>query len=205
MKLSVERGRRVVGAVGVDVQADLEALGVVARRLGVGQRRVGIDVRGAADALPVGHRAARPGWRRVYWSKRPAVPPLAWSSPVMTTAAFTPRGKYQKRGSGFLSAVHRADQVGEQALLLVGLRDGHLVRGRPSRAGRRPLRAEEQVVGADRRRCRRAPGRPRPGCPGACRRRPRQVVGERRRLPAVGADARAASRPGWRWRCVASE
>ena len=32
-----------------------------------------------------------------------AVPPLPWSSPVMTTTAFSPRGKYQKRGSGLRS------------------------------------------------------------------------------------------------------
>ncbi len=39
------------------------------------------------------------------WSKRLAVAPLAWSSPVMITAALSPRGRYQKRGIGFLSAV----------------------------------------------------------------------------------------------------
>ena len=39
-------------------------------------------------------------------AKRPAVPPgAAWSSPVMITAALSPRGRYQKRGIGFLSAV----------------------------------------------------------------------------------------------------
>ena len=39
------------------------------------------------------------------WSNRPAVPPPAWSSPVMITAALRPRGRYQNRGIGFLSAV----------------------------------------------------------------------------------------------------
>ncbi len=38
-----------------------------------------------------------------YWLKRPAVPPCAWSSPVMTTTAFSPRGRYQKRGIGLRS------------------------------------------------------------------------------------------------------
>jgi hypothetical protein len=33
------------------------------------------------------------------------VPPTAWSSPVITTTAFSPRGRYQNRGSGFLSAL----------------------------------------------------------------------------------------------------
>ena len=42
-----------------------------------------------------------------YWFQRAFEPPSAWSSPVMITAALTPRGKYQKRGSGFLSAVSR--------------------------------------------------------------------------------------------------
>ena len=45
------------------------------------------------------------GLAAMNWSNRPAVPPPAWSSPVMITAALTPRGKYQNRGIGFLSAV----------------------------------------------------------------------------------------------------
>ena len=36
----------------------------------------------------------------LYWLNRPTVPPLAWSSPVITIAAFRLRGRYQKRGSG---------------------------------------------------------------------------------------------------------
>src|SRR3954452_660078 len=40
------------------------------------------------------------GLLALYCSKRPAVPPVAWSSPVATTTAFLPRGKYHSRGSG---------------------------------------------------------------------------------------------------------
>ena len=36
-----------------------------------------------------------------------AVPLLAWSSPVITTTALWRFGKYQKRGSGFLSRFAR--------------------------------------------------------------------------------------------------
>ena len=90
------------------------------------------------------------GLSALYWSKRPAVPPLAWSSPVMTTTAFSPRGKYQKRGSGLRSRFMLADQVGEQALLLVGLRDRDLVEVDPVGLRVAGRGAEEQVVGADR-------------------------------------------------------
>ena len=47
------------------------------------------------------------------------------------TTAFLPFGKYQKRGKRLLAGVHVQDQVGQQALLLVGLRDGHLVQVDP--------------------------------------------------------------------------
>src|SRR4051794_7136341 len=40
------------------------------------------------------------GLLALYCSKRPAVPPVAWSSPVATTTAFLPRGKYHSRGNG---------------------------------------------------------------------------------------------------------
>ncbi len=43
------------------------------------------------------------GLAAMNWSKRPPVPPLAWSSPVMTTAAFLPLGRYQNLGNGLES------------------------------------------------------------------------------------------------------
>ena len=68
----------------------------------------------------------------------------------MTTTAFSPRGKYQKRGSGLRSRFIVHDQVGEQALLLVGLRDRDLVEVDPVGLDVTGL-PEEEVVGADRR------------------------------------------------------
>ena len=48
------------------------------------------------------------GLRALKRSNANAVPPGAfpgeWSSPLITTTAFSPRGRYQKRGSGILSA-----------------------------------------------------------------------------------------------------
>ena len=99
----------------------------------------------------------------------------------MMTTARSSRGKYQKRGSGLRSSVHLQNQVGEQALLLVGLRNRDL--GEVDPVG------EEQIVGADRRRAvafLSGPGRV------ALTRvddRARQIVGECRRLAAVAADA----------------
>ena len=78
------------------------------------------------------------------------MPPLPWSSPVITTAAFLSRGRNQNRGSGFRSQVHLLDQVGEQALLLVGLRDRDLVEVDPVGLDVPGLGAEEEIVGADR-------------------------------------------------------
>ena len=68
-------------------------------------RRAGVQVRRRADALPVGDGAA--GGRSapsnpVELRRRAAL--VAWSSPVMTTAAFSPRGRYQKRGIGRASS-----------------------------------------------------------------------------------------------------
>ena len=62
------------------------------------------------------------------------------------------------------------DQVREQALLLVRLRDRHLVEVDPVglRVARRRCRRTGRPSGSAR--CRRAPGPTTPGCPGACRR-----------------------------------
>ena len=65
----------------------------------------------------------------------------------MTTTAFSPRGKYQKRGQRLAIHVHQQDQVRQQPLLFVGLRNGDLVEIDPVR----PAAAEEQIVRAARR------------------------------------------------------
>ena len=126
------------------------------------------------------------GLSALNWSKRPAVPPLPWSSPVMMTTAFLPFGKYQKRGSGFLLSFMCEDQVREQALLLVGLRNRDLVRGRPSPAATSPVFvAVELVVGPDRRKTVALLRRPGRVALARVDDRRRQVVGERRRLAAA--------------------
>ena len=170
-----QRRRRPVAQPGScrrrrDVQRDLEALRRVGGGLRVRERRVRVDVRRRAHALPVGDRAAGRAGGHVAGRSGRRCRRCAWSSPVITTAAFSPRGRYQKRGSGVRSRVHQRDQVRQQPLLLVGLRDRDLVQVDPVGLQVAGLGAEEQVVRAGRRRCRRDPGRPRPGCPGACRR-----------------------------------
>ena len=135
------------------------------------------------------------GCRAMLWSNRPlgaAVVP--WSSPVRTTAAFRPRGRYQKRGSGIRSLLMLDDEVGEQALLLVGLRDRDLGRGRPSRAAvAPPKKRSSERIGADAVALLARPGRV------ALARlddRPREVVGEGRGLAAARRRC-AGSPPGW--------
>ena len=108
----------------------------------------------------------------------------------MTTTAFSPRGKYQNRGSGFVSQVHLLDEVGQQPLLLVGLRDRDLVQVDPVGLDVTGLSPKNRSSERDRRRDAVAlvagPGRV------ALARvddRPREVVGEGRGLTAVRADA----------------
>ena len=82
---------------------------------------------------------------------------------------------------------HLRDQVREQALLLVGLRDVHLVEVDP--VGHAGIAAHEQVVGADRRKAVAFVALPvRVALPGPDD-RAREVVGERGDLAARGADA----------------
>ena len=99
--------------------------------------------------------------------------------------------------------VHLQDQVREQPLLLVGLRNRDLVEVDP--VGLRVARrgAEEQIVGANRRQAVAVLAGPRRIALARVDDRSREVVGERRRLAAVRADAaqrhrRAASSRSWR-------
>ena len=79
------------------------------------------------------------------------LPPLC-SSAVMTMAATSPRGRYQNRGSGSAVEGRRGQDVGQEPLLLVGLRDLDLRSGRRSPAvGRqRPRRRTGRWRGRDR-------------------------------------------------------
>ena len=153
-----------------DVQRDLEALRPCsAAAWALRERRVRIDVRRRRGRTPSRRPSSRPGCAPCSWSKRRRCRRCAWSSPVMTTTAFSPRGKYQKRGSGLRSAFIVHDQVREQPLLLVGLRDRDLVEVDPVGLSPGWRRRTGRRSGSGRLR-RRAPGRPTPGCPGGCRR-----------------------------------
>ena len=106
-----------------------------------------------------------------------------------------------------LVEVHRRDQVGQQALLLVGLRDVEVVRVDPVGLDVARLGAVEQVVRADRRSARAVAllARPRRVALARVDDRAGEVVGERRGLAAGGADVAQRARPGWRWPSLAFE
>ena len=162
------------------VQRDLEALGLVGGHLRAADRRAGEDVGGRSDALPVGHRAARGALREV--AIELALRPVLGVR--LAAAAVVVAGEHD-RGLPAIGQVpearqrdpigrHLGDEVGQEALLLIGARGRHAVEIDPVGLHVAGLGPEEEVVGADRprwgRTARRAPGRPTPGCPGACRR-----------------------------------
>ena len=169
------------------MQRDLEPLGLVGASLGVGERRVGIHVRGRADTLPVRDRAAGRacGLEVVELAARPAVAVIVPGhyDGGLLTARQVPEARQRRAVQ-----VHLDDEVREQALLLVGLRNRDLP-GRPNRAGRRrPWRRR-----TDRRSGSSGAGVALLSGPGrvALARvddRTGEVVGERGRLPTGGAD-----------------
>ena len=81
-----QRRRGPVGAVGVDVEAELEALLFPLLGGRVVRQPAQVDVSCRAHALPVGDRAAR-GAGRVSAANRCSTVPQPWLSPVITTAA----------------------------------------------------------------------------------------------------------------------
>ena len=89
------------------------------------------------------------GLAALYWSKRPAVPPKAWSSPVITTAAFSLRGRYQKRGIGFRSRLIVSIRFASRRCCSSACGMSILVVSSQSGWTSPALRAEEEVVGAD--------------------------------------------------------
>ena len=144
----------------------LEGGGVGVGRCGV----LGVDVGGAADALPVGDASSPPGSPLV-------VVEAAGGAAVAVIVAghhdrrlLAARQVPEARQRLAVARSSCSDQVGEQPLLLVGLRDRDFVEVDPVGlriAGAAPKNRSSERIG---RRCRRAPGRPRPDCPGACRR-----------------------------------
>ena len=125
----------------------------------------------------------------MYWSKRPAVPPLPWSSPVITTAAFSPRGRNQKRGSGlrsrFICSIRFASRRCCSSACGIATLSRFTQSGWTSPAWRR---RRGRRSGSGRGAVALLPG---PGRVALARvdDRTGEVVGERGRLPAVRADA----------------
>ena len=166
-----ERGGREIRAAGRQVQGDLEA--VVLERLGliVRERRVRIDVRRAPDALPVRDGAARRVMvlellERQRGADRLGMVVTGHHHDGLLAAREVPEARERQPVDA-----HLRDQVREQALLLVGLRDVHLVEVDPVQAR---IGAQSSRRGTGRSsgpaRSRRARHGPRSGCPGASRR-----------------------------------
>ena len=146
---AVERAGVQFGAVRVDVERDLEPCGFVGRGLRVDELGAGIDVRGAADAVPVRDVAVRGSGalRTVELAARAArrrVVVAGHDDDRLLATREVPELRQR-----LLVAIHLLDQVGEEPLLLVGLRDLDLVEVDPIGLDVTGLGAEEQVVGAE--------------------------------------------------------
>ena len=162
-------------------------------------RRAREDVRRRADALPVRRPSSRPGssaLKRSNWPVGAAVGVVVagHDDGRLLAARQVPEAR-QRHAVG----VHLRDQVGQQPLLLVGLRDRDLVQVDPVGLMSRPPRRRGRPSGSARR------ARPSRFCPAqagiALARvddRAREVVGERRGLRRRRRCA--ASRPGLRRR-----
>ena len=129
------------------------------------------------------------GLAATYWLKRPAVPPLAWSSPVMITAALRPRGKYQNRGSGFLSAVSTPIRLTSSRCCSSACGIATLLRSTQFGCGSNEAGPKNMSSRPDRRGPVALLAGPRRVALARVHDRPGEVVGERRGAAAVGADA----------------
>ena len=126
--------------------ADLEARGLIRGGLGVGERGVRVDVGGAAHALPVGDRAAA-GAGGLVLVEAPRGAAVAVVVAGHHHGRLLVAGQEPEPRQRPAVGVHLPDQVREQVLLLVGLRDRDLVQvhpvglgiagGMPRRRGRR--------------------------------------------------------------------
>ena len=169
------------------MQTDFETLGLEGRSRALVSACPVID-RKCRGYIPSSRRLHPGGLRPGLFETRP--PPRAVGSRGRRPSSLPrdkPFGRYQKRGSG-LRAHSCQDEVGEEALLFVGLRNRNLAPVDPIRLGIAGGCAEEQVVGTARRR----PSRscpPRPDCPGACRRSKFEVEHEGGAWPPCGTDA----------------
>ena len=159
--------------------------------LGVGDRGVRVDVGGAAHALPVGDRAAARAVGLDTGRSAPPVPPLPWSSPVITTAAFSSRGRNQNRGSGFRSGFICPIRLASRRCCSSACGIATLSRSTQSgwtSPGLAPKKRSSERIGWSAVPSRSSPG---PGRVALARLDDRagEVVGERGGLAAVGADA----------------
>ena len=173
------------------MERELEAVRDVPGRLRVRQRRVRVHVRRRADAVPVGDDAAGRAQRleavevarRAAGGLRRRVVVAAHHDGRLLAAREVPEPRQRQ-----LVALHQRDQVEQQPLLLVGLRNRDLVRVDPVRLDVAGAGAVEEVVRADARDA--VPLLARPGRVALARvdDRAREVVRERGRLAAARAD-----------------
>ena len=185
----LERDAVEVGASGVDVQADLETLGVVLRCLRIAQGRGRVDVGSASYAFPIGHRATRRAGSLELVEARPGSP-IAMVIATHDDNGLLAVREVPETGQRFSARVHVENQVRKQALLLVCLRDRHLVQIDPVRFHIARGVAVELVVRPDR--CEPVAFLRGPGGIALARVDDRgcQVVGECRRFAAARAEQR---------------
>ena len=141
----------------------------VVLHLGIGDLRVRVDVRRAADALPVGDRAARRAVRDVVVeaSRRAAVGVIVAGHD--DDRLQHPREVPEAR-QRLLRRVRRQDACSTAAAAARRPAESRPCSSRPSRAARRRSSRRRRDRRNGSARSRRAPGRTTPGCPGACRR-----------------------------------
>ena len=132
------------------MQADLETIRVVGSRLCVSQGSIGIEIRGAAHALPVCHGTA-------CWTRHFELIETTGGSVVAVIVAghdhdrFFAARKIPEAWQGLPVGIHFQDQIGEQPLLFVGLRNRDLTEIDPVRLGITDRVTIEFVIRTDRR------------------------------------------------------
>ncbi len=139
---------REIGAARVEVQRDLEPLRRQAGEVVVGRSIVGVHVDRPAQAGPIEQRAARRALCRQGIEARDPAPGTVVIRGEDHGRTVILREVPEAR-QWLPVDVHVRDQVGEKALLLVGLRNGQFRVVDPVRLRVGRLVAEEQVVRAD--------------------------------------------------------
>ena len=122
-----ERRWSPVGTTGVEMQPYLEASAVIGSCLGISQYLLGIDVSTAPDALPVFHRTPRRAARHILIELRSNTIPSIVIIICHDHHGLRIPGEVPEARQGFPVEVHLNNQVRQQSLLFIGLRDGHFV------------------------------------------------------------------------------